>query len=372
MEIVISLRNAIIGLLYRNLLKPILFQFDPEDVHDRITAVGTFLGKYRVLRAINRLFFGYKNSLLEQTILGIHFENPIGLSAGFDKNAVLTDITPEVGFGFEEIGSITAESCEGNPRPRLHRLPKSKSLVVYYGLKNDGAQKIHERLKNKTFEFPIGVSIAKTNCTRTVETREGIADYIEGMKTMRDIGDYMTINISCPNTHGGEPFTDVENLEKLLTEVDKLNIKKPIFLKISPDISRENLDAIIENVTHHNIQGFVCTNLTKNRNNPKIKDGQVPENGGLSGKIVEDLANEMIAYVYKKTHGKYVIIGSGGVFTAEDAYKKIRLGASLIQMITGMIYNGPQTISEINQGLVKLLKRDGYKTITEAIGRQTS
>lgn len=368
----IAVRNKTIGVIYRLILKPIFFQFDPEKVHDFMTSVGNLSGKLWLSRKINHLAFGYHHKALEQTIADIHFPNPIGLAAGFDKNAELTQIIPEIGFGYEEIGSITGEPCKGNPKPRLWRLPKSKSIVVYYGLKNIGSEKMAEKLKHldkKTHKhFPLGISIAKTNCADTVDTQAGINDYVKAFKQLHQYGDYITINISCPNAYGGQPFTDAEKLKKLLIEIDKIQSKKPIFLKVSPDLDEKNLDEILAVVSEHNISGFICSNLTKNRNNSKIKDLKIPEQGGLSGKVVEDLANKQIATIYQKTRGKYTIIGCGGIFTAEDAYKKIKAGASLLQLITGMIYEGPQMISEINHGLVKLLKRDGYNNIHQAIG----
>lgn len=367
--IFINLRNKIIGFVYKKVCKPIFFRRDPEDVHDHMTAIGRVLGSNIITRKLTGLLFRYSDPILEQTILGIKFKNPIGLSAGFDKDALLTGIMPEVGFGFEEMGSITGEACEGNPKPRLWRLPKSEGLVVYYGLKNEGCEKISSRLRGKKFSFPVGISIAKTNCAKTAETEAGIADYFKAYKDFADIGDYYTINISCPNAFGGQPFSDKEKLDALLSKLETIPAKKPIFLKISPDLSEENLNNVLEVVFRHKISGFVCTNLTKKREgNSKIKDENVPEKGGLSGKVVEDVANKFIADIYKKTRGKYIIIGVGGIFTAEDAYKKIRLGASLCQLITGMIFNGPQATSEINIGLVKLLRRDGFKNISEAIG----
>ena len=368
MNTLTSARNAIIRFFYVNIAKKIFFMQDPEDVHDRMTFVGKFLGKYTITRAFTSMLFSYSNIMLEQTVAGIHFKNPIGLSAGFDKNAELTDILPSVGFGFEEIGSITGEYCAGNPRPRLWRLPKSQGLAVWYGLKNDGAELVHQRLVGKKFSFPIGVSIAKTNNAETVNDEAGVKDYIKGFTIMKDIGGYMTINISCPNTCGGEPFTEPNKLDSLLSKIDGIQIQKPIFLKISCDISKENIDEIITVVEKHNVQGFVCTNLTKKRNNPKIIDDVIPEKGSLSGKIVEDLSNNIIEYIYKKTGGKYIIIGTGGVFTGKDAYKKIRLGATLIQLITGMIFEGPQAISQINLELTELLKKDGFTNISQAIG----
>ncbi len=367
-EVIFYLRNCITCFLYKNIVKQIFFRFDPETVHDRMINLGRFLGSFHITRGLIRLIYSYSNNKLEQTVLGIRFSNPIGLSAGFDKDAILTDILPCVGFGFAEVGSITGEPCEGNPKPRLWRLKKSKSLIVYYGLKNDGCEKISERLNSKDFKIPIGTSIAKTNSQKTVETNAGVKDYVKAFSKFTNIGSYFTINISCPNTFGGQPFTNAKKLDKLLNQICKIPTKKLIFLKISPDLNKKNIDAILEVASHHGIHGFICTNLTKKRNNKRIIDDYVPEKGGMSGKVVEDLSNKLIKYVYNKTKGKFIIIGCGGIFSAKDAYKKIRLGASLIQLITGMIFEGPQLISDINLGLIKLLEKDGFNNISEAIG----
>jgi len=199
-----------------------------------------------------------------------------------------------------------------------------------------------------------------------------INDYLKGIQVFLNIGDYLAINISCPNAHGGQPFTDPDRLNLLFQEIDKLNIKKPIFLKMPPDLSFEMVDKIIELAEQYHISGFICSNITKNRNNPKIipeEINQVPAGiGGISGKPSEEMTNNLIAYVYKKTRGEKIIIGCGGIFSAEDAYKKIRMGASLLQLITGMIFEGPQLISEINLGLCQMLKKDGFKNISQAIG----
>jgi len=312
--------------------------------------------------------FSYSNKNLGQNILNIKFKNPIGLAGGFDKNGDLTQILPSVGFGFMEIGSITGEPCEGNPKPRLWRLKKSKGLLVWYGLKNDGSKVLSKKLKNKHFSIPLGTNIAKTNSKKTVSTKNGVNDYAEAFEKFRNIGSYFTVNISCPNAYGGQPFTDAKSLDMLLTKLDKIPTKKPVFVKFSPDLNKRTIDDLIRVCQHHRVHGFICTNLTKNRKNEKILESIQSANGGMSGKVVEDLSNQMISYLYKKTKGKFIIIGLGGVFNAEDAYKKIKMGASLVQLITGMIFEGPQIISEINQGLVKLLKKDGYTNISEAIG----
>lgn len=370
MNWIVAIRNKIVHFFYVNILKPLYFRRDPEDVHDAMTRLGMFLGCSRLARWATSLLFNFSHPALEQDILGIHFKNPVGLSAGFDKDALLTDILPVVGFGFEEVGSITGEPCAGNPKPRLWRLKKSNALVVYYGLKNEGCEKIAARLRNKKFKFPIGTSIAKTNSVDTVDTKRGISDYVKAFRQFVTIGDYFTINISCPNTFGGEPFTDPEKLEALLSAIDTIETKKPIFLKLSPDLSEEQLSVILDVCARHRVQGFISSNLTKKRNNKNITDGDVPTQGGISGKVVADLANEQIRFIYKKTNGKYIIIGCGGIFSAEDAYAKIKAGASLLQLITGMIFEGPQVISEINRGLVQLLKKDGFKNIAEARGTE--
>ncbi len=185
---------------------------------------------------------------------------------------------------------------------------------------------------------------------------------------MEPVSDYITVNISCPNTYSGQPFVIPENLEKLFVELDQIPTTKPVFIKLSPDLDESQIDRILEVISHHRVHGIICTNLTKKRDREDIKKLNLPEFGGMSGKIVDPLADKLLAYVYKQTRGKYILIASGGIFTAEDAYRKIRLGANLLQLITGMIYRGPQVISEINAGLVELLKRDGFKNVSEAIG----
>jgi len=377
----IGWRNKIIGWKYHWLLKPLLFRRDPEVVHDDFNRVGRFLGRFAVTKFLTKICFAYAHPALTQDLLGLQFKNPIGLSAGFDKNIELTDILPVVGFGFMEGGSVTGRPCAGNPKPRLWRLPQSQSLLVWYGLKNDGAVAISRRLKEKSdrkkFAFPLGISLAKTNDEHAVETQAGIADYLAAYRAfiVADIGDYYTINISCPNTFGGEPFADPTRLDLLLAAFARETPAwpKPIFIKLPPDhLDESKLDQIINLGRRYHLSGFICSNLTKDKDNQdiqaKIKDLLPSSQGGLSGKVVEGLANRQIAYLYRQTKGKFIIIGVGGIFMAEDAYAKIKAGASLLQMITGMIFNGPQVVSEINQGLVRLLRQDDYQNISQAIG----
>jgi dihydroorotate dehydrogenase len=275
-----------------------------------------------------------------------------------------------LGFGFTEVGSITGEPCLGNPKPRLWRLKKSKSLLVYYGLKNEGSEAISKRLSGEKFPLPVGISIAKTNSKDTVETAAGVEDYFKAYRAFGNIGDYVTINISCPNAFGGQPFTDIVKLKALLAKIFSVPKTKPIFLKLSPDLSKKEINEILDVSSKFAIDGFICANLTKNRDNINIRDEKFPDVGGMSGKIVDGMSDDLIRYVYKKSGGRYVIVGVGGIFTAEDAYRKIKAGATLLELITGMVYQGPQTVSNINLGLVKLLKRDGYKNISEAVGKE--
>jgi dihydroorotate dehydrogenase len=354
---------------YTSVLKPIFFLFCPENIHDRLTQSGQFLGKYPLTRGVTAFFFKYQNEILAQEIAGIHFSNPIGLAAGFDKNGLLLDILPSVGFGFAEIGSITGKPCSGNPKPRLWRLPKTKSLVVNFGLKNDGAEAIAKRLKNyPSAVFPFGISVAKTNDASTVKEEAGIADYLKVVQEFKGIGSYYTINLSCPNAYGGQPFCDQAPLEKLLHKLDPSNLDKPVFLKLSPDLTSKTIDATIALALKYKVKGLICSNLTKTRPNPEIKDSFIPESGSFSGKLVAPLALEQIKYSYQQSRGKLIIVGCGGVFNAQDAYRMIRQGASLIQLITGMIFEGPQLIGEINQDLVRLLKKDGFNSLKQAIG----
>jgi len=359
-------------LLYKKIFKPIVFKLDPEFVHDQISLLGNLLGKFSITRKFTKLLFFYSSPKLEQKVNGVVFKNPVGLSAGFDKNAKLLNILPYVGFGFEEVGSITLEEYQGNPKPRLYRLEKSKALVVYYGLMNKGVKVIARKIKNaiKT-DMVIGVSVAKTNCSRTSTEDAGILDYFECLKYLEEenIGHYYTINISCPNTFGGEPFTTKEKLDRLLAKLSEVKTNKPIYIKMPINLPIEQFDELLNVIINYNISGIIIGNLTKVRDPELIKDA-IPENvkGGISGLPTQKLSNELISYTYKKYGNKLTIIGVGGIFSAEDAYEKIRRGATLLQLITGMIFEGPALIKDINSGLIKLLEKDGYNNISQAIG----
>lgn len=365
-------KNVLLSQLYRHIGKPIFFRFDPEIVHDRVTNLGAVLGSLPPARFLAHKILAYHNPRLTTKLGKLVLTNPVGLSAGFDKEARLTRILPAVGFGFAELGSITHLPYAGNPRPRLYRLPKSRGIVVYYGLKNSGTTAVLKRLP-ATNAIPYGISIAKSNDPSTNSLAAGIEDYVASVRQADAHPGcaYITLNISCPNTFGGEPFTTPDALKQLLNTVfTQGTLTKPVFIKMPIDLAWTEFQALLEVIIQHPVTGVVIGNLTKNRHAATIQD-PIPKTiqGGISGKPTEELANHLIEQTYRHYGKQLAIIGVGGIFSAEDAYHKLRLGASAVQLITGMIFEGPQLIGQINAGLIDLLDRDKATTITEIIGR---
>lgn len=362
----VFLRNSLESFLYRRVARPLFFLVKPEAIHNRMLGVGKLLASNPLGQGLTKLFFDYSNDALRQTIAGISFPNPVGLAAGFDKNGVLTTLLDKVGFGYMEIGSVTGQQCDGNTGTRLWRLKEKNSLIVNYGLANDGAEEIAARLSKHRTRIPLGISVAATNSPETAAELGAIRDYAKAYAIFvrQGLGDYYTINISCPNSFGGESFLAPDRLEHLLTVIDGVKnlyqAPQPIFLKLAAAIDGAQLDTIIAIARKHHISGFVCSNLHKEKN----------QIGGLSGLPVQQASTDLIRNIYKKTKGEFIIIGCGGIFSATDAYEKIKAGANLLQLITGMIYQGPQLISEINSGLVQLLKQDGYTNIAQAVGTE--
>lgn len=372
----VPLISRVSGKAYAKVVKPLLFKQKPDSVHERLLRTGSGLQRVRAVRSLVRSVWAYENSAkLGQEVLGIRFRNPMGLSAGFDKNFELPVMLKSIGFGFMEGGSLTSKPCTGNPKPWFHRLPKTKSIVVHAGLANQGVLKIIEKIKSyhpSTFsDFPLNISVAKTNSKATASETDAIADYIDSLLQIKDagVGDIVTLNISCPNTYGGEPFTTPELLERLLQKVDGVHLSQPVFIKMPVDLAWPDFNKLLVVAAKHQVAGITIGNLAKDRGQVKLKD-PLPQTvkGGLSGKPTWELSNNLIRQTYKQYHRRFVIIGVGGVFSAEDAYTKIKLGATLVELITGIIFEGPQLIGQINQGLVVLLERDGYQNISEAIG----
>lgn len=363
-----------IEILYKLFGKPAFFIFDPEWVHDNAMRFGELFGKISLVRSFTSFLFRYQNAKLKQKIADISFQNPIGLAAGYDYEAAFPQILPSIGFGFETIGTITNHASEGNSKPRLGRLPKSKSLLVNKGFRNPGAKNIIKKLEHQLFAFPVGVSVGTTNDTNIKTLDEAITDILATYKAFEKSKvkhAYYELNISCPNLQTKVSFYDPKGLKQLLEAISKLKIQKPIFIKMPIEKTDEEVIKMLDIiVTFKFITGVIFGNLQKNRKDKALLQEEVAKmgKGNFSGKPTFKRSNELIALSYKKYGKKLVIIGCGGVFNAEDAYTKIRLGASLVQMITGMIFVGPQVISQINRGLVELLAKDGFKHISDAVG----
>lgn len=370
-----SLRLTIIAFIYQKIIKPILFLFDAEFIHRSHVFFGEFLGKTFAKNYFNWKL-NYQSPKLKQKISGINFIGPVGLAAGFDYNAKLTQILSSLGFGFQSVGTITNQPYEGNPKPLLGRLPKSQSLMVNKGFKNIGVIKIAEKLKKLKFIIPVGISIGMTNSLKITSTAQAIEDIVSAFKIFEKSkikNSYYEFNISCPNLiNNNVDFYKPANLNQLLQSIKRLRIKKPVFVKMPIDRNDQEFLEILKTVSQFTfIKGVIVGNLFKDRKSPLLDKQEVKKFkvGNFSGKPCEPRSNELIKLTYKKYGNKLIVIGCGGVFNGADAYKKIKLGASLIQLITGMIFHGPQLISQINLELEELLERDGHKNIKEAIGK---
>lgn len=362
--------------LYKNIIKPILFLFPADDVHTFFLKTGNTFGKSNFIKYIFKKILVYKNPILNQKVSGINFSNPIGLAAGFDYDADLIEILPSVGFGYHTIGTVTNLSYKGNPRPMLGRLPKSKSLLVNKGFKSNGIVSVLNKISHRKENIPLGISIGATN--KPYSNIDGmIEDICISFENIlkNDHFDYFELNISCPNLINvqnlKDKFDDPIGLGLLLNKLSFLKINKPLFIKMYLEKSIEETIALCDVASDYKfINGFIFSNLVKDRNNPLFNKDEIENatKGNFSGKPTFELSNNLISAVYKKYKDRFIIIGCGGVFTGEDAYEKIKRGATLIQMITGMIYEGPSQIGNINKELARLIKKDGYKNISEAIG----
>jgi dihydroorotate dehydrogenase len=342
----------IMRFLYKRALKPLLFKFDPELVHDVFVTGGELLGRFTLTRGLIRLVYGYKGPDVSKVVDGIRYHTPVVLAAGFDYNARLTRILPSVAFGGDEIGSVTARPCEGNPPPRMRRCIQSESLVVSKGLKNQGVDRVIDRLQRTPREpgFVLGISIARTNDDLAVDLEEGIEDYAMSLQKLVDanVGDFYTINISCPNVYGGESFAEPEPLRKLLDRLMTIKHDKPVYAKMPINLPWPEFKAITDIVVEHGLDGVVIGNLNKNYDDLRYRDEAPAEYaGGLSGLPCRDLSTEFI----RKTRAHYdedlTIIGCGGIHTPEDALMKFQAGADLVQLITGMIFEGPHLMKGI-------------------------
>ena len=336
--------------MYKKIISPFLFLFDPEKIHTFTFFLIKVFFKIPILGFIIESFYKVKSPKLERKLFGLTFENPVGIAAGFDKNATHISEFEKFGFGFIEIGTVTPKPQHGNPKKRLFRLKEDTAIINRMGFNNDGVTKIKNRLK-KNYNVLIGGNIGKNKVTPNSQAKN---DYIICFKELYNYVDYFVVNVSSPNTPGLRELQSKEFLNDLFIDLNKLRsneiIKKPILIKISPDLSKEKILEILEVIDTNNIDGIIATNTTIDY--PNLKSKNKNETGGLSGAPLYDKSNEVISFISKKTNGKLPIIGVGGISTPEQAVKKIEAGAHLIQLYTGIIYEGPGIVRKINKKLL--------------------
>lgn len=351
---------------YKHIVKPILFQLDAETVHNSFVRMGIISSYIPVVRWAIKTVFGYQNKNLQTIKNGIVFPNPIGLSAGFDYNGQLTGILPAVGFGFHTIGTITYEPYAGNQKPRLGRLPKSQAILVNKGLKNIGARAciafLQKRFSQLPVQIPTGISIGSTNKGYD-SLKDQVLDVLKSFYLFEKSGlphAYYELNISCPNTFGGEPFSIPSHLKILLSSLDNINVSRPIYVKFPIDQTWKESKILLDIISDHCPAGVIMGNLTKDKTNPLVhpQEKQMWHNnkGNLSGKPTWERSNTLIKKTRETYGDRFTIIGVGGVFTGEDAAYKLQIGADLVQLITGMIFEGPGAIGQINYYLASTKK----------------
>lgn len=358
-------------MIYKNIIRPILFQLDPEEAHDLTHHFAASVTDNEFILDLVGCLYKRENPLLEQKILGLTFSNPVGLAAGFDKNGRLLRLIHALGFGFSEIGSITAESSLGNPKPRLFRLPTDHGLINRMGLNNDGAENIISRLKSSTIPpFPLGINIAKTHNSRIIGDA-AIHDYLHSYNLAQEVADYITINISCPNTEEGKTFEDPDALDQLLTELLKNRNRqpmKPVFVKLSADLTENEIQSLVSICEQHQVDGYVATNTSSKREFLSNTDLELIDRigrGGLSGKPLISKSTRVIGEIARLTDYKKPIIAVGGINSAQTAIDVIKSGAWLIQLYTGLIYEGIGLPGKINKGIIKYMNMRGFTGISQ-------
>ncbi len=380
--------------IYQVVLRPLLFNLikaDPESLHSKTIRALEWLGNNgdmqsmtpEVLRQTTNLLksqlqksFCLQDSRLSQSLFGLQFPNPVGLAAGFDKDAVATSMWSNLGFGFAEVGTVTSQAQPGNPRPRLFRLPKDEAVLNRMGFNNCGASAMSERLAKRTSKsepvIPIGINLGKSKVTPLEEASQ---DYRHSFRLLKKYGDYFVVNVSSPNTPGLRKLQDTAMLGSILDALHaENNLQKPLFVKIAPDLEWEAIKEIVSLAQSYKLAGIIATNTTIKREelNTQVlaQTGKLlsEEAGGISGKPLREGSTEVIKYIYKQSQGQIPIIGVGGIFTVEDAWDKIVAGASLVQIYTGWVYQGPGMIRQILQGLLLKLEQNGLDSISEAVG----
>lgn len=343
-----------------SLIRPFIFNIDPEKAH-------TLAIKSLKYNFVPEKFFKVENEeKLSISLFGKSIKNPIGLAAGFDKSGEVYNQMFKLGFGFVEIGTVTPKKQFGNSKPRIFRLEKDLALINRLGFNNDGSEVVKKRIENNLPTSLLGINIGPNK-----ETADMSEDFLKCAKTFFPLGDYITINISSPNTTGLREFHKKEVLEKLLYKINLIreesNYKKSFLLKISPDIGEKNIDEIVNLILKYKINGVILTNTTDNNRENLISSNKI-ESGGLSGKPLTNLSTNLIKRFYKDLKNKVPIIGVGGVDSGKSAFEKIAAGASALQLYTGMVYEGPMIIKKIKSELIEILNEKGFKNIQEAIG----
>ncbi|MBB3067479.1 dihydroorotate dehydrogenase [Paenibacillus baekrokdamisoli] len=363
-------------MLYRKLAKPFLFRMDAEKAHHLVIDGLHSARRVPGVPAAMRAMYGVSESPeLAMDLFGLHFPHPIGLAAGLDKNAKAVDMFANIGFGFAEVGTVTPKGQAGNELPRLFRLPPDQALVNRMGFNNEGTDAMAARLaKLKQHAIPIAVNIGKNKVTPNELAHE---DYRACIKALYTYGDFFVVNISSPNTPDLRALQHGNELQLLLSTVmEEMNIqakasgtkRKSVLVKIAPDMTDEQLAYTVETIYASGVNGIIATNTTLSREG--LTHPNAREAGGLSGKPLTERSTEVIREVYRLTGGKLPIIGSGGIFTADDAYDKIRAGASLIEVYSALIYRGPALLKELTKGLKERLRKDGFSSVIEAVGAE--
>lgn len=340
--------------MYKAIIRPLLFRMSPERAHDftvRLLIIASIIPGVNIL--LDALF-NYKNKGLEREVFGIKFPNPVGLAAGFDKNGEVYKVLQHLGFGFVEVGTVTPKAQPGNPAPRMFRIPSEKGLINRMGFNNDGVEALIQNLKKRPKDLIVAGNIGKNKITPNDQAAE---DYLFCFRALHDYVDFFVVNVSSPNTPGLRELQGKELLMALLNTLKKENelyrTPKPILLKIAPDLTNSQLDDIVDIVSETQIEGVIATNTTVSRSNLPENIPHKNEAGGLSGDPLRNRSTEVVKYLSEKSKKSFPIIAVGGIRTAKDAIEKFHAGASLVQVYTGFIYEGPSTVSRINKGLAK-------------------
>ncbi len=345
--------------MYKQLIRPFFFLFDPEKIHHFTFSLLGFLKWIPGLLSLNKKIYQVRDSRLQRECFGLVFDNPVGLAAGFDKDAKRVDELASSGFGFIEIGTVTPKGQPGNPKPRLFRLPEDKAVINRMGFNNEGVDAAAHRLEKRKTRVIIGGNLGKNKVT---PNDQAVEDYLIGFEKLYDQVDYFVVNVSSPNTPNLRDLQDKEPLTRLLLAIQERNagmpVRKPVLLKIAPDLTSGQLDDIVAIVKETNLDGLIATNTTIDRSGLVTESGEIEKigNGGLSGKPVRDRSNEILRYLRNKLGPDFPIIGVGGIMSPEDAWEKIESGATLIQIYTGFIYEGPSFVRNINRYLLKHLE----------------